>query len=653
MPATLAYVALVLALAGAIEGPPASHPALRTSPKPANRPLDKGPRKFVASDGDDQGDGGENRPWRTISHALTQIQPGETLVLRGGTYYERVYLARRATQEQPLTIRAYPGEQVVLDGGLAEFFTSPEQCWQPAESGAPGEYVSKKAYLNLRDVIGSFGDSLVGLQTYYHAIDLRATGELVDWENWESTGTTDLKPLYCGPGLWYDHATGRIHCRLVHTHLPAPVANYKGETDPREVPLLIAPFGATPLFLDGARHIRLQDLTIRGAGYTAVRTVNSQDIELDNCTIWCGTYGLQATATERLHLHHSRIWGSLAPWTFRADASKRDYPGRPHRNISRLNTHALIEIDAGRESSVFAYPQNDHWEIDHCHFADAHDGVYLGTINCHFHHNLIENLQDDGIYLSPMYLRHRLEKTDPELHVYSNLFRQMLTPLAFGGDVPETNDTVFIYRNVADLRRPVLTGRPSTKQAEPGISFGKPMGDHGSPPWARMNIYHNTFILAEPARDVAMATLSLSKSGHPRRLFNNLYLHLARLPGYTPNGPEADIVTDGNCYWSPLADEKQAETLLKKFLASESFTASKQRYSVGNETHSRVADPKLTRLDADPFAAADYRPAVGSALLDAGVAIPAEWPDPYRQLDAGKPDIGALPLAGTKPAPQE
>ena len=67
--------------------------------------------------------------------------------------------------------------------------------------------------------------------------------------------TSDVKSVYCGPGLWYDPATQRIHARLAHTHLPK-VANYQGVTDPRRVPLLVVPANSTPLFLDGARHLR-------------------------------------------------------------------------------------------------------------------------------------------------------------------------------------------------------------------------------------------------------------------------------------------------------------------------------------------------------------------------------------------------------------
>ncbi len=34
----------------------------------------------------------------------------------------------------------------------------------------------------------------------------------------------------------------------------------------------------------------------------------------------------------------------------------------------------------------------------------------------------------------------------------------------------------------------------------------------------------------------------------------------------------------------------------------------------------------------------------GSAAVDAGLAIPAAWPDPLRDADAGKPDVGAMPF---------
>lgn len=623
-----------------------SHPPRRANLPIADRPLGEGRSYFVdARRGDDMAAGTLAAPWKTMAHAIRQLHAGDTLCLREGVYYENVSVSLAGRADAPITIRGYPGERTILDGSLSEFQASPAECWEPVADGAPNEFCSRKTYPNLRDVVGSFGDSMIGLQTYYHVRDLRSQNELVDWEDWSRQQETDWKPLYCGPGLWYDRDTGRIHVRLEHTHLPEPISNYRGETDPRRVPLIIAPFASTPLRFDGAEHIRVQDLTIRGGGYQTIVCDQSQQIQLDRITIWCGTYGIRATGLQHFQLTHSAVYGSLAPWTFRADASKRDYPGRPHRNLSRLNTHALVEIEAGRESSVYAYPQNDHWEIAHCHFADAHDGLYLGGINCRFHHNRIEALQDDGLYLSPMYLRHRLEKSDPVIHVYQNEFLGALTALAFGGTEANTHDRVLVYRNLFDLRERIDTARPSAMNPQAGHSYGKVIGDHGSPPWPSLTIYHNTFVMRDAARDAAMSTTGSNRTGHQRRVFNNLFLHESRLPSHFPPDAALDVIEDGNLFWLPSTDSKQAANLFAKFRSSDVFTKSRERYPAGSTANNLVADPLFAVLPPGESRARSFRLISKSPAIDSGIALPADWPDPLRSRDSGLPDIGAFPAA--------
>lgn len=613
-----------------------SHPPLRKTPAVANRPLENGVVYFVNSaQGDDAADGSKENPWKTIQRAADSLKAGDTLVLRGGVYYENVSLSLKGTPEKPITIRAYPGESATIDAAWREFFESPASAWEPVPGSKIGEYRSTRQYPNQRNVLGSFGDSMIGLQSYYHAQDLRAEGEVVDWIDWDNQAEKDIKPLYCGPGVWHDPVDGRIYARLADTHLPDPCVNYRGETDPRKVPLLLAPFRATPLRLDAAEHLRFQDITIRGAGYAAVEIDQSVGIEFDNVTVYAGTYGLRLTGVRHLKFLHSRLYGNVAPWTFRADGSKRDYPGRPYRNLSRLNTHALVEIYNGGESSVYATPQSDFWEFAHSEFTDAHDAVYFASVNGSFHHNLVDNMQDDGLYLSPMYLRHRLDQKDPRIDIYQNTFRGVLTSLAFGGTELSTSDQFFIYRNLFDHTVPIPTGRATAKKPEASFSFGKPIGDHGSPPWPAMTFYHNTFVCAEAQRDAAMATLGASKTIYPRRVFNNLYLHQARLPGYSGPDPAANAVEDGNLFWSPGADAAAAEKFFTKYRASETYAASKAIHPAGSSTNSQVGDPKVGK---------NYLPGAGSAAKDAGIDLPADWPDPVRKTDAGKPDIGAFPV---------
>jgi len=65
-----------------------------------------------ATDGDDAADGSLATPWRTLATAVATAPSGSTVVLRAGTYVESVLIptGRR------LTVQAYPGEEVWLDG---------------------------------------------------------------------------------------------------------------------------------------------------------------------------------------------------------------------------------------------------------------------------------------------------------------------------------------------------------------------------------------------------------------------------------------------------------------------------------------------------------------------------------------------------------
>lgn len=649
LPRLLLAAVGVLSLAAALPAQTAelSHPPLRPLPQPVKRPMETGRGYFVdAKRGSDTANGSEQTPFQSIARGLEALRPGDPLYLRGGVYYERPAISLVGRDDAPITVRSYPGELAIIDGSLREFFESPQDCWEPVAGSTIGEYRSRKPYPNLRHVLGSFGDSMIGLQTYYHAQDLRATAEFVSAAKSGGNDAEDIPPFYCGPGVWYDRETGYIYCRLAHTHLPEPIPNYRGPTDPRQMPLILTPQRATTLLLDGAEHVQLKDLVIRGGGYTTVQLDHARHIMMDNVVVYCGTYGLRAARTGPLKLYRSALYGNVAPWTFRSDGSKRDYPGRPYRNISRLNTHALIEIEAGQESSVYATPQNDDWEFAYCDFTDAHDGLYLGCINARVHHCLIDGLQDDGIYLSPMYHRYRLLPNDPEIHIDQNYFGACLTAIAFGGPHEKTSDTVFIYRNVFDLRGIVQTGRPRAAGEPAGISHGHVIGDHGSPPWNSMNIYHNTIVAASPARSADMALFQAVREGYRRRVFNNLLVHLARLPAFPVLPTDADVAGDGNLYYCPSA-QASVDQVFGRFRKSPSYEASRARYAPGVESSAVVADPQLAKLPSAPGEAGNYELRPGSPAVDAGVPLPEDWPDPLADTDQGKPDIGALPLGAT------
>ncbi len=94
-----------------------------------------GPIRYVATSGNDEWTGTlaepnaqkTDGPWRTIQYAARSAQPGDTVYIRAGTYYEWVRLnsSNSGTQAAPKTLAAYPGEQVTLDGAVYP------TAWQP------------------------------------------------------------------------------------------------------------------------------------------------------------------------------------------------------------------------------------------------------------------------------------------------------------------------------------------------------------------------------------------------------------------------------------------------------------------------------------------------------------------------------------------
>lgn len=629
-----------------------SHPPARPLPKASQRPLDKGPTLFVDPlKGDDANDGAQAKPWKTLGHAVTRLKPGDTLCLRGGTYYEHVTASCAGSAGKPITLRAHPGELVILDGGLREFFESPDKAWEPCPDGVDGEFRSARIYPDLdgkeggTNVLGHFGDSMIPLQGFRFLSDLRSKN--VYWNLKNKVGEDEVG-IYCGPGVFYDPKSGRIHVRLAHTTLKGLGDDtYRGETDPRKLPLVIAGLkGGPTLTLRECRHVRLQDLVVRGARTAALEIFDGEHIELDGLTIYGGQSAISVRDTAGLRMVHTACRGIAAPWTFR-DSLK-------YRAIEARIFSASGWSPTGRDNRDF--------ELAYCEFTDSVDGIFLGSVNgVRFHHNFVDNISDDGIFLTAATA---YDGTTPggDVHIYQNLIRRCLTTFAFGvghgrqratASGRQTGAGVYIYRNLFDYRRSVMYYHPSGPDAPQELSSkGRLASDHGSPLWEPMHIYQNTIICADiPRYHYGTAGLGNSvAAGTRRRVFNNIVLNTEHVPGNVLPPPAADLEADHNIFWSlvQVAKPQAAQDFFAKFRASKAFDESKKRYAPGWTAHDRFVDPKLARVDADWKATLDVSLQKDSPAIDAGLSLPQDWPDPLRSADAGKPDIGAIP-AGGKP----
>ena len=75
---------------------------------------------YVSPTGDDANPGTFDQPWRTIQHAVENVEPGDTIWVRGGTYNEGVDIETSGLPGLPITLIGYPGEVAILNGNGLE-----------------------------------------------------------------------------------------------------------------------------------------------------------------------------------------------------------------------------------------------------------------------------------------------------------------------------------------------------------------------------------------------------------------------------------------------------------------------------------------------------------------------------------------------------
>ena len=66
--------------------------------------------------GDDQGDGSEAKPFRTIQHAADLAQAGDTVLVAPGIYRERIAPPRGGKEGTPITFRSSVKHGAIVRG---------------------------------------------------------------------------------------------------------------------------------------------------------------------------------------------------------------------------------------------------------------------------------------------------------------------------------------------------------------------------------------------------------------------------------------------------------------------------------------------------------------------------------------------------------
>jgi hypothetical protein len=75
----------------------------------------------VAVDGDDDNSGDIDQPLARIATAVARAEPGQTVLVRGGTYRQQVPIRETyGTPDAWITLRSFPGERAIIESGLGE-----------------------------------------------------------------------------------------------------------------------------------------------------------------------------------------------------------------------------------------------------------------------------------------------------------------------------------------------------------------------------------------------------------------------------------------------------------------------------------------------------------------------------------------------------
>ena len=274
-----------------------------------------------------------------------------------------------------------------------------------------------------------------------------------------------------------------------------------------------------------------------------------------------------------------------------------------------------------------------------CEFTDCHDGLWLlGTKTLRLHHSVINNFNDDGLEFGP-------KRPGRKLFVYQNHISRCLIPLTLHGswkEVPtEDGSGVYIFRNIIDQRMPVHYGWPGKDGPQEITTRGWLMSDHGSPTWPVYYLYHNTILVhGNSWRGYYGTGIARATRGTRRRSLNNMILHFEGVPGFRFPPADHDWHADGQLHWSYSGGDALKSAGIAQLFRKANRKGHPHRWG----TNDIVADPKFVSLQSDWSKSSDLRLLEESPAIDTGVAVPSEWPDPLREEDKGKPDIGALPL---------
>ncbi len=536
-----------------------------------------------ATDGNDSNNGlSETNPWGTLKYAVSRLVAGDTLYVRGGSYYESyVEIQSIGTSIAPIIVKAYPGEQPILDGRKPEFIQTPNSAWEPADTTR-----------NIYRSTNTFSDGWMAYGfleedgRYYHLVTYKSYEALSsDTEFWTTTGYT-----YVGPGVYWNDIEKRIYVRLQRASEEAvyQTFNVPANPDPRQNILHIG-LKERGLIFRNAEYIEIDGLDVF-VYEEPVRVFSGSHITFRNMELMVGQYGLQLEdplgenyLIDSLTFHmHLPDWVS---WTdMKSDAKPASW--------IKLTSMTI---------------KGAHAEIRNSNFLGTHDAIVAKGHDFYIHHNYMET-EDDATQIG-------INSYNVEF-AYNKVLGP--GPSHNGSDlINPFPGTSYYHHNIIDASKPIFWARKdptntiSSKYRNNPIKGHNIFGSHSGSsdgegdPW---KIYNNTLIGGSMVAyiDHGYDEWRENSTGEPHELYNNIILLIEDWIFFRePQVNDAGEIFDGNLYWRPDNSTnlffynldnglwKTNYNNLADFKASSDFVTSQSYYAPGWEANGIEADPQL------------------------------------------------------------
>jgi len=570
------------------------------------------------------GTGTESDPVKTIKEGLSRLAPGMTLLLRGGEYNEQeISVGISGDESSPITIRNYPGEQVVVNASVPQLRSQHASNWELVNSDL-GLYRSRSS--NFGD--GVYTGAVIGdnfqsttLVPYYDKLAAGARG-LEDLSSTVQHVVAGAR--YVGPGIY--NSAGSLYVRLQPIAPEALLTSFSNSTiseDAEAVGFEIS--NAKHVFSVSGSWIQFQGLVLRGAriGFDVKST--AQHIDFSRNTFHVpGTSIVIRENVRNINIDRCYFVGNFPnhiAWTDMKGGDGQSMPAS-HWSMKTAGISATSVSDLSVTGSLFGR-------------------VFDGLVVTGSHRVVVE--RNSGYFIDDM----AQIGSDSSSVFISNNYIEGAGPSHYGqGDSPFPG-TVYISGNIIDSRPEMLWGKNDPtgllRRIYSGWQPQRPFQSHSASqllsgdPW---KIYHNTVLFAglTDSEGVGFALWeNVNRTGIDHEVLNNIFVNYGAGPFIKDLSTQVgNQVYDGNVYWridgEPIVPFKAIGTsqsivrpeTFADYLSSIAFEESTQHYASGWEANAILADPEFQL---------NFRPSISSPAATGAIPIGDESPiavRPYR-----------------------